>query len=1666
MHADLRRLADALGIAAGYEDIWGQRHETSDAVRRALLSAMGIAVESDASIHDALVTIERDRWRQPLPPLTVVRDRRPLQLMVRVAADEKRRFELRIATEHGPQLALTPDTVTSLTSFELDGDRVNELRLQFSHVPPLGYHGIEVLTDGQSVARGRLAVAAATCYRPASVRDGHRTWGLALQLYGLRSAKNWGIGDFSDLATVVRTSGRSGAGVIGVNPLHALFPHNPRHSSPYGPSSRMFLNVLYIDVTAVMDYGECREARQQVESAEFQQRLQALRTSDQVDYQAVAQVKFQVMRALHRHFREHHLRQQTERARAFERFVDAGGESLHRQTVFEALQHQLHAGDASIWGWPVWPPEYRDPRSPAVTRFVESHRVDIEFHAYLQWQAELQLFAAAEFARAARLSLGLYADLSVSVDRGGAEVWANQDLYAIGASIGAPPDAFNPHGQDWGLPPMIPARLQQAGYAPFIDTLRANMRHAGALRIDHVMALMRQFWVPAGGSAERGTYVLYPFQDLLGLLALESHRNECLVIGEDLGTVPDEVRTALAANDVLSYRVLLFERDSTGAFRPPAAYPESALATASTHDLPTLAGWWEGHDIDLRLRCRLIASEAEHAHQRSERASDRSSLLQALRATDGMDGDDSGPVPMLAMQRFLARTPAALMVVQPEDVFGVREQANLPGTTDQHPNWQRKLHVPLEEWTADRRFRELAAAMNAERADLRSTKARIPRATYRLQLHGGFTLADATRLVPYLDALGISHIYCSPYLRARAGSRHGYDIVDHAALNPEIGTLHDFNRFVAVLRQHGMGHIADVVPNHMGVMGADNAWWMDVLENGPASRFADFFDIDWHPIDRELAGRVLLPVLGTPYGEALEGGELELRFEPERGAFAVWYHEHRFPLDPRTYPMILDEVLADAERRGPTAALALLTDALRAMPARDGGDAAARVRQQAGEQARGELAALAARESAIPGAIERVLYRLNRCADDLHTILEEQAYRLADWRVAFDEINYRCFFDIHDLAALRMEHEPAFEATHAFVLELAGSALIDGLRIDHPDGLYDPAAYFDRLQASYARRAALKVDEAARPLYIVAEKIIAPHEHLAQTWRVHGSTGYRFANAANGLLVDSSARSRIDRIWRTFVGDEADDFQTIAYQAKRAMLRGPLAAGLGVLANQALRLARSDRRTRDHTLASLRRGLEEVAACFPVYRTYVSRDGVSAQDRRYVDWAIAQARRRSRATDSSVFEFLRQLLLAEPGEASLAVELCVSFAMRFQQLTAPVAAKGIEDTAFYRFNRLASLADVGGDPDQFGMTVRALHGASGDRAAHWPATMLATSTHDNKRSEDARARVDVLSEMPAAWRLILRRWVRFNRSRKRQVEGAPAPSRNDEYLLYQTLIGTWPQGGGDHAAYRERIRSYMIKAVREAKVHTSWIAVNAAYEHAVAAFVDDILADSNALFVEDLRQQQPRFHWFGQLNSVTLAIVKLTSPGVPDLYQGNELLDFSLVDPDNRRPVDYDLRRRLLAELESLAQQPSQTIAAALPALFAAIDGRAKLWVVRCLLQSRRSHRALYRDGDYRPIGVSGARAGNVVAYARRFGNEGLLVVAGRLFSQLAVPVGQLPLGAEAWGDTALAFENASDGELVNVLTGETLQAGQPLRLADLFGRFPGAVLHFRAEAR
>jgi (1->4)-alpha-D-glucan 1-alpha-D-glucosylmutase len=1702
----LERLAERYGIALAYHDIWGERHRVAPGSLAAILGAMGVSAGDERAAEAALRADEERSWRRVLPPVMVVRaDRLPARVRLNLpAALDDATLAWRVREESGAEHVgeLRPGALPLLGSATCGGEALSARELALPVEPPPGYHRLEILRDGAPLAATPLVVAPATCYTPPAFEGGARVWGVTVQLYAVRSARNWGIGDFTDLCTLVELWGARGAAMIGVSPLHALFPHNPAHASPYSPSSRLFANTLYIDVEAVDDYRECEEVRTQVRSAAFQARLKALREADLVDYPAVAAAKSEVLERLYAHFRRRHLEPDapgTPRARAFRAFQAREGERLRRHALFEALQERFHRADPAVWGWPVWPAECRDPASPDVEHLAERLRERVEFYEYLQWQADVQLAAVGRRSFELGLAVGLYQDLAVSVDRAGAETWSNQGLYAEAASVGAPPDDFSLGGQDWGLPPLVPERLREAAFAPFVATLRANMRHAGALRIDHVMGLMRLFWVPPGGVPKDGAYVHYPLDDLLGLVALESRRNRCLVVGEDLGTVPDEARAALGAAGVLSYRLLYFERNTAGDFKAPAEYPAQAIVAASTHDLPTLAGWWAGADLVLRESLGLFPSPAVRDAQVVARAQDRARLLLALEresllpagaSVNPVSQPEMTPALARALHVYLGRSPAALLAVQLEDVLGVADQVNVPGTTDLHPNWRRKLPLALERFPEHEAIAELGAALARLRGRPKHARPRregpeaatIPRATYRIQLHRDFGFAQATELVPYLARLGVSHVYCSPYLRARPGSRHGYDIIDHAALNPEIGNRDDFDRFVAALRAHGMGQILDMVPNHMGVMGADNTWWMEVLEDGPASVYADYFDIEWQPVDPAYAGKIVVPVLGDHYGEVLERGELKPAYEPGSGSFAVWYFDHRFPVDPREYPRILERaqrLLAPGALPPDAAAdLESLIAAFAKLPPR-AATAATAVAERQRDKAllRGRFARLAREHPALAEAVDRAVRALAGVPGEpasfeaLHELLEAQAYRLAYWRVAADEINYRRFFDINDLAALRMENEAVFEATHRFALELAAEGAIDGLRIDHPDGLYDPARYFRRLQERYAQIASLDGvgGERARSLYVVVEKIIAPHEQLPETWPVHGTTGYRFANVVNGLFVDPDARTRVDRAWRAFVRDEAIELDEAAYRAKRVIMRTALSGELNVLASRLLRLARASRRTRDYTQNTLRQALAEVVACFPVYRTYIG-DRPTAQDRRYIDWAVARAKRRGRAGDATVFEFVRDALLARAPAAALAAGYR-AFAMRFQQFTAPVTAKGVEDTAFYVFNRLVALNEVGGHPDGFGMTVSAFHGASADRAAKWPHTMLATSTHDSKRSEDVRARIDVISELPAAWRLAVRRWSRINRSKKRTVEGDPAPARNDEYLLYQTLVGSFPAEMPDAdglAGYCARIEAYMIKALREAKVRTSWINPNAAYERAVVGFVQALLGKAEGnLFLDDFRAQLVPFAWYGALNSVSMTLLKLTSPGVPDLYQGNELIQLDLVDPDNRRPVDYALRRNRLAELEALAAVPAEQLAERVQALWARPhDGRAKLWTAWRALGLRRERAELFARGDYQPVAATGPRARNTIAYARRLGAEGVVVVAARLFASLGVESGTLPVGA-AWGDSAVELPFLPPGTLLaNRLTGETLvcEDGR-LPLARALARFPGALLVYDGAA-
>ncbi len=975
----------------------------------------------------------------------------------------------------------------------------------------------------------------------------------------------------------------------------------------------------------------------------------------------------------------------------------------------------------------------------------------------------------------------------------------------------------------------------------------------------------------------------------------------------------------------------------------------------------------------------------------------------------------------------------------------------------------------------------------------------IPRATYRLQLNADLTFFDVATLVPYFAELGISDLYFSPILTPRAGSRHGYDITDHSRLNPELGGEEGFARLAATLREHQLGLILDVVPNHMGIGDLRNAWWRDVLENGPSSVYAPYFDIDWDPVPPELYGKVLLPVLGDQYGVILERGELQLRYDDD-GGFSLAYWEHRFPLNPRSYADILshrlDDLLAELGPDHPDAIeLQSIITAIGYLPGRQE-TAPERVieRNREKEVIKRRIATLVAASEPVRRMIERALAEYNgnpadpKSFDLLDALIARQSYRLAFWRVATEEINYRRFFDINELAAIRVELPEVLQATHDLILRLLAEGIATGARIDHPDGLWHPAAYFRQLQESYLRYVAafrfggsappdldeqiqqrLAAAEQKRqpwPLYVVAEKILSHGESLPHDWAVAGTTGYDFLNQIGGVLIDRSNQRALNHLYTQFTGPQLA-FPNLVNSKKKEIMLVALASEVNTLSHLLDRLAERSRRYRDFTLNSLTFAIREVIAGMPVYRTYISQNGdISERDAQAIRHAAREAKRRNPRTAVQIFDFLEDTLLLRNLDhfAPEVRDEVVRFVMKFQQLSGPVMAKGVEDTAFYVYNRLVALNEVGGHPELFGGTVDELHEAARERLQHWPHSMVTTSTHDTKRSEDVRARISVLSELPDEWRQRVVRWSRLNAAKRSRSEGGMAPSRNDEYLLYQTLVGAWE--GMEHLPdFTQRIAAYMEKATREAKVNTSWINPNAEYDVAVQRFVTGILDPRRSRrFLESLAAFASRVAFFGRFNSLTQTLVRLTTPGVPDLYQGCELWDFSLVDPDNRRPVDFQRRSALLAELR--AQRAARgAMALATELLQTAADGRIKLYTIFTALELRRARPELFSAGEYLALAPVGKAAGHVIAFARRHPQAGEAVtVAPRLTARLSGGREIPPLGA-LWDDTWLPLPGVAPGTRYHHLfTGACLtvtehHAGAGLALAELLRDWPLALL-------
>jgi (1->4)-alpha-D-glucan 1-alpha-D-glucosylmutase len=989
-------------------------------------------------------------------------------------------------------------------------------------------------------------------------------------------------------------------------------------------------------------------------------------------------------------------------------------------------------------------------------------------------------------------------------------------------------------------------------------------------------------------------------------------------------------------------------------------------------------------------------------------------------------------------------------------------------------------------------------ASDADR--LAGQRRRVLVSTYRLQMHAGFPLREAARVTDYLHKLGISHSYTSSLLTAKPGSTHGYDVTNPERLNPEIGTDAEFDSWIDELRQRGMGLLLDTVPNHMSI-GGPNVWSHDVLEHGPASPYANYFDIAWsdHPRER-LHGKVLLPILGQTYGAEIEAGRFQVEFADV--APAIKYGEMRLPMDPRTYGAILApavEMVRDqlgAEHEDAVELQSILTGT-RALPPRtetdpektNAGWCESRVLKR-------RLRDLVARSPVVAAQIAEAAKRINGAVGDpasfagLEELLDAQAYRPSFWRVASDEINYRRFFDVNDLAALNTEREDVFAAVHQKVFEWIGVGQLDGLRIDHPDGLFDPKQYLERLQL-YTRLVAAKhlletrpddypgltwpaVDgllrerfaaDPTRPLYVVVEKILGEGESLPADWAADGTTGYDFINLVNGLFVDAAHEKDLTRVYRDLTGEDTP-FDELVYRSKFHLLQSSLASELHMLAHQLDRIAQSERWSRDFTLNGLRHALREVIACFPVYRSYIN-GGAGDRDRVVVLRAVARARQRNPLLGRAVFDFIRDtLLLKDPSSGPATPDYRAAqrrFAGKFQQLTAPTMAKGFEDTALYVYVRLVSLNEVGGDPSKFGRAPAEVHHAFRDRAEKYPGALSPLSTHDTKRSEDVRARINVLSEIPDAWAARVARWMELNRGHKIDVgEGQLALDANEEYLLYQTLIGVWPVEGltpENRSEFVGRVQAYLNKALHEAKVHTSWINPDSDYDAAAAEFVARVLdPDRSGQFLTDFEAFQRTVSHFGMFNSLAQTLLKITAPGVPDTYQGTELWDFSLVDPDNRRPVDYDRRSRLVEEMDGRAGGLGGLVR---ELVAQKADGRIKLFVSLRALLFRRENAALFA-GRYLPIDVVGPQAGHLFCFARLVDEVCAVVLVPRLVATLMKTDNRPPVGPVVWSDTALLFPpELTNFRWVNEFSGETIQQSmdRTLQVAKVLGQFPLALL-------
>lgn len=1546
----LKKLSKILGFEPEYIDETGKKNKLTTEDIPTILNVYGIDLPTEESAEKIISELESEHLENMIPNVKIIKKLQKPVIEISVNVENiNTKYWWTLEKESGAVSNgefVPSDYKKSYTKIIKSNDK-SYVSFKFN-IPiklEIGYHYFKINTDGKTFTT-RLIVVPEKCYIPKIFSKSKKIFGPKIYLSKINLKSGHGVADFKNLKNIIKVLSNYNADIVGIGGINQTSVGDNQDLA----SDRMFFNTLFLNMEDMLKFVEDKKLQIKLLSREFQKKYEEIEKAESTDYKALFNIKFRKYKLIYQSFIEQHIKNNSHKAQMFYSFMQQNGEKLHRLAVFRALQDFLSLADSRYFNWTEWPAPYQNPSSDAVIQFEKNNNELIEFYKFLQWQANIQLESAGATSYERKLGVGIYKDFPFYVDINSAENWAYSEYFFKDIVTEIPTESENEKAYS---PLLNPQKLYQSAYSYFLDIIRPNMVYAGALNLLGLESLFNPACEINTDSAVKKININYPLNDFLGIIALESYRNKCMII---------------------------VNSDSI---------PEKYIKILNKF------GIFDEKKIDLKE----ISNE-----------------------------------------------------------------------------------VQLKEYYENFKYSKSVYLKMKKTSTVKNGRAKIPNSTYRLQFNRDFRFEDAKKLIPYLKKLGISHVYASPLLSPEKGSLHGYDIVNYDKINQEAGTFEEFESFVNELHNNGMGLILDIVPNHMGI-GKENKWWMDVLENGQSSQYAHYFDIDWKPLKKELNGKVLIPVLGDHYGNILANGQINFSFDNERGKISANYFEHKFPLNPSTYPIVLEHRLEVLKTRmGNTNRdfqeyLSIIT-VFKNLPLHTTTDyekITERIREK--NIAFKRLCELCSFNDVIGGFVEENLNDFKCFADDevsierVHNLLEAQPYRLAFWRVSADEINYRRFFDINALAAICVENPDVFTATHSFILNLIESKKIDGLRIDHPDGLLEPTEFYKKLQFEIAKRLGIDFNQNDNdllssdklPFYIVAEKILSSFEQLPSNWAIHGTVGYDFLNSVNGLFVKSENKNELTDFYYKFI-EQKINFDEMVIECKKLIMKTALAAELNVLSNYLNQISEKYLFSRDYTLNSLRNALTEVIACFQIYRTYISfEEESSTKSKNYVKWAVGLAKKRSLVTDISIFDFIEKVLLLEL-ESDMNSERyrdILNFVLKFQQYTGPLMAKGFEDTFFYRYNRMLSLNEVGGNPNKFGISVEEFHQQNLARMEVTKNGMLNTSTHDTKRSEDVRSRISAISEFPTEWQKSVKKWHSINKPKKNPNRDLIVIDKNDEYLIYQTLIGIFSVEEINRNLSK-RLDDYILKAVREAKTHTSWVNVNSEYEQALSHFIKKIFNyPLYHPFWESFLCFEGLISDIGYLNSVSQCILKLTSPGVPDIYQGNEVYKFCLVDPDNRAPVDYQKIDAIFEKIYPLMQfNPETDNSEIFKELLPLESSAIKLFYTASILNFRNKNSELFKFGKYIPLKVFGKNASHFTAFARLLKNQAVIAIVPRLMRNLFFPENPLQIIPREIEDTVIELpKELKNFNWTDICTKTKQDCKEKIFISDVLDILPAAVL-------